>query len=423
MTRSGVWLGLLLMPFMAWSGEAYRCTDAAGKVTFSDQPCGQSSEDRIYAPAPASEEPETLSATRVVPPPADDVAPKSVFERGHEFYNDHQYAEALPLLQKAAQAGEVRAYNLLGMIHFKGWGTKQNFYESLKWFRLAAESGAADGQANLGFQYEWGLGTPQDPGRARHWYEKAAAKDIRMAKERLAAMPPEVEKADPRPQPARSPYENFPPDIRRSMEIGDEARSNLASLMELARQEEVRQAVEREKSKKGHLGWVLALLLAVSVFVVFWLIKSGKGSGNRSNPSPSAHEPVQTGDVGLYTSRQAGVGTFLGGPLAGIYMLYLNFEAINEPDLAKSTLVIGGVCCLAMVVVLPFLPDRFPGPAFPVAYTMAMIRLMKHYQFDKNYIENSSGYACQSSGSAAAISLLGFVVLFVVAMAWMLAVS
>jgi len=423
MTRSGVWLGLLLMPFMAWSGEAYRCTDAAGKVTFSDQPCGQSSEDRIYAPAPAPEEPETHSATRVVPPPADDSAQKSVFDRGHDLYKEHQYAEALPLLLRAARTGEVRAYNLLGMIHFKGWGTRQDFSESLKWFRLAAESGAAEGQANLGYQYEWGLGTPQDPGRARYWYEKAAAKDIRMAKERLAAMPPEVEKADPPPQPARSPYENLPPDIRRSMEIGDEARSNMDKVIESVQQEEARQAAEREKSKARHSGWGQLLLLAVIAFAGFLIIMLRKGSENSPNPSPTALNAVKTGDIRLYTPRQAGFGTFLGGPLAGIYMLYRNFLAMNKPEQANTTLVIGLACCLALTVVLPFLPEHFPGAPIPVAYTVGVLHFMRLYHPDKAAIKNSSEFACQSGWNAALVSLVGLLVLVAVMMVWIWVVS
>lgn len=423
MTRSGVWLGLLLLPVMAWSGEAYRCTDAAGKISFSDQPCGQSQEGRIYAPAPAPEKRETLSASTDLAPPVDDTTSGTVIERGQHLYDNHHYAEALPLLREAANAGEVRAYTLLGMIYFKGWGTTKDYHESFKWFQLAAQAGEADAQANLGFQYERGLGTRPDSGRARYWYEKAAAKGIRLPNDRQAAMPTPVVKEVTPPRPARSPYEGLPPDIRRSMEMGDEARSNLAKAMESVQREQARQAAEHNKSKAGNYGWVLVFVLGVIAVVVLLLSTNRKGTDNRPSQPPQTTESANTGDVGLYTSRQAGVGTFLGGPMVGIYMLYLNFEAINEPDLAKSTLVIGGVCCLAMVGVLPFLPDRFPGIALPVAYTLGMVRLMKHYQFEKEYIENSSGYVCQSGGSATGVSLVGFVVLFVVAVAWMLMVS
>ncbi|MDO8332209.1 MAG: DUF4124 domain-containing protein [Fluviicoccus sp.] len=423
MTRAGVWLGLLLLPVMAWSGEAYRCTDAAGKISFSDQPCGQSQEGRIYAPAPVTEKRETLSASTDLAPPVDDTTSGTVIERGQHLYDNHHYAEALPLLREAANAGEVRAYTLLGMIYFKGWGTTKDYHESFKWFQLAAQAGEADAQANLGFQYERGLGTRPDSGQARYWYEKAAAKGIRLPNDRQAAMPTPVAREVIPPRPARSPYEGLPPDIRRSMEMGDEARSNLAKAMESVQREQARQAAEHKKSKAGNYGWVLVFVLGVIAVVVLLLSTNRTGTDNRPSQPPQTTGSANTGDVGLYTSRQAGMGTFLGGPLVGIYMLYLNFEAINEPDLAKSTLVIGGVCCLAMVGVLPFLPDRFPGIALPVAYTLSMVRLMKHYQFEKEYIEDSLGYVCQSGGSATGVSLVGFVVLFVVSVAWMMMVS
>lgn len=408
---------------MAWSGEAYRCTDDAGKITFSDQPCGQAQESRIYTPALVPKKRETLSDNSDPAPPLDDTTSGTVFERGQHFYNDHRYAEGLPLLLEAAQGGEVRAYNLLGMIYIKGWGTTQDFHESFKWFQLAAQAGKADAQANLGYQYEWGLGTPPDPGQARYWYEKSAAKGVRMAIERLEARPKPVVKDVTPPQPTRSPYAGLPPDIRRSMEMGDEARSNMNKVMEFVQREQARQAVEHKNSKVRHYAWVLILVLGVIAVVALLLSKHWKGIENRPNQLPQATKAAKMGDIQLYTPRQAGFGTFLGGPLAGIYMLYWNFEAMNEPDLAKSTLVIGGVCCLAMIGVLPFLPDHFPGSALPVAYTLSIVHMMKHYQLNKEDIENSLGYVCQSSWRAALISLVGLLVLLAVAVAWLLTVS
>ena len=71
----------------------------------------------------------------------------------------------------------------------------------------------------------------------------------------------------------------------------------------------------------------------------------------------------------LYSSRQVTVGTLLGGPVGLIYFLKANFAALGDNRSEKKTVVGGLVLVLALLVILPFLPEKFPGFPFTITYT------------------------------------------------------
>ena len=63
----------------------------------------------------------------------------------------------------------------------EGWYNKgvefyeqSNYAEAVKWFRKAAEQGHADAQYHLGWCYRKGEGVPQDTAEAVKWWRKAA---------------------------------------------------------------------------------------------------------------------------------------------------------------------------------------------------------------------------------------------------------
>ena len=61
------------------------------------------------------------------------------------------YADALPLLRSAAEAGSVEAQELLGWLYYEGarveGGVQRDPAEARRWLRLAAEDGRARAQA------------------------------------------------------------------------------------------------------------------------------------------------------------------------------------------------------------------------------------------------------------------------------------
>ncbi len=56
-----------------------------------------------------------------------------------------------------------------------GQGVLRDYAEAVKWYRKAAEQGNAKAQNNLGLMHEEGRGVPQDYVQAHMWYNLAGA--------------------------------------------------------------------------------------------------------------------------------------------------------------------------------------------------------------------------------------------------------
>ena len=74
---------------------------------------------------------------------------------------------------KAADEGNARAMNNLGLCYLNGYGVGQNDNEAFKWFSKGAEAGNLTAMTNVGFCYEFGRGTEANPTEAMNWYQKA----------------------------------------------------------------------------------------------------------------------------------------------------------------------------------------------------------------------------------------------------------
>ncbi len=80
-------------------------------------------------------------------------------------YNEFKYA---------AEEGDVKAQNRLGVMNDLGQGIPQNYTEAVKWYLKAAEQGFADAQYNLGMMYLIGKGVTPNPAEAIKWLRYAA---------------------------------------------------------------------------------------------------------------------------------------------------------------------------------------------------------------------------------------------------------
>jgi len=81
---------------------------------------------------------------------------------------------AIPLLRRAAQAGDPRGMHGMGVAHQHGRGVDRNYPEAMRWFLEAAQQGFAGSMNNVGELYRRGLGVGPDPDKALSWYLKAA---------------------------------------------------------------------------------------------------------------------------------------------------------------------------------------------------------------------------------------------------------
>jgi WD40 repeat protein/TPR repeat protein len=118
------------------------------------------------------------------------------------------YANALPLLQKAADASNADAMNNLGSLYEKGLGVTQDYAQARKWYQQAVEAGKAEAKEALsrltsmvktmreyGSDYEHR--TPPDYANARFWYQKAADAGDAKAKEALSRVASGTVAAEP----------------------------------------------------------------------------------------------------------------------------------------------------------------------------------------------------------------------------------
>jgi TPR repeat protein/serine/threonine protein kinase len=76
------------------------------------------------------------------------------------------FANALPLLQKGADAGDPIAMESLGVLYRAGKGVAQDYTQAREWFEKAAEEGNPAALTNLGELYGNGYGVPRQYAKA-----------------------------------------------------------------------------------------------------------------------------------------------------------------------------------------------------------------------------------------------------------------
>lgn len=98
------------------------------------------------------------------------------------------HAAALPLLERAAGAGNVAAMAYLGIAYLNGEGMEAQPRLGVPWLRAAADAGDPRAMNALGVAYERGLGVNRSNRWAKHWYRQAAGKGYGEAMRNLAAL-------------------------------------------------------------------------------------------------------------------------------------------------------------------------------------------------------------------------------------------
>ena len=96
-----------------------------------------------------------------------------LLERGENVGVKQNYTEAIKWYKKAAEAGNSRAMNNLGVMYYNGHGVEQDYTEAARWYKKGAEAGNSTAMNNLGLMYENGLGVEKNIKEAEKWYNKA----------------------------------------------------------------------------------------------------------------------------------------------------------------------------------------------------------------------------------------------------------
>ena len=83
--------------------------------------------------------------------------------------------------ERAADAGDPLAQNLIGYFYQNGIGVPQDPARAVQWYQRAADSGYMQAKVNLALAYLWGIGARKDPQLAMELLQQAAAKNCGLA--------------------------------------------------------------------------------------------------------------------------------------------------------------------------------------------------------------------------------------------------
>ena len=107
--------------------------------------------------------------------------------------------------------------------------------------------------------------------------------------------------------------------------------------------------------------------------------------------------PSRLGKMPMYSPAQIFGGAFLGGPIALVYFLYRNFLSLDREVEARATLVWGVAFNVAILALIPFLPDKFPNSVIPLSYAIFGRSLAQSKQLTREAISSSEQFTFQSN--------------------------
>lgn len=132
----------------------------------------------------------------------------------------------------------------------------------------------------------------------------------------------------------------------------------------------------------------------------------------QQNPYQAPRAAIATvggGETRMFSPTQTAVACYLGGPLAGVYMMRENFKALDNAEGARKTVLYGGLLTLAIIAILPFLPEKTPNMLIPLSYTLVARYLVETHQLKKEAIEQSGLYSFQSNWRVAGVSVVALI--------------
>jgi len=96
------------------------------------------------------------------------------YEQGRSAYIQGDYQAAYAILNPLAEAGDVEAQKMLGIMYDYGHGVSADPQKALEWYILAAEQGQASVQYQVGTKYFKGEAITRDYAEAARWWQLAA---------------------------------------------------------------------------------------------------------------------------------------------------------------------------------------------------------------------------------------------------------
>jgi hypothetical protein len=120
-------------------------------------------------------------------------------------------------------------------------------------------------------------------------------------------------------------------------------------------------------------------------------------------------EPIFPYDITrkLYNESSVVIGTFLGGPLVGGYLIAQNFKALDEPSKIGKTWLIA-ILVFVLLLSSSFIPvlDQVPVIVYSFAYCVAAHRAVSVLQGNRIQMHQTQGGRIHSTWRAVAAGIL-----------------
>ncbi len=126
---------------------------------------------------------------------------------------------------------------------------------------------------------------------------------------------------------------------------------------------------------------------------------------------------VQAPVAKVYNERAILVATFIGGPLAGAYLMAENFKVFNEPQKGKMAWLIGGATLFIILCMASLLPnqitEKMPNALLPLLYAWGYYYLAQHFQASALATHINTGGEPYSWWRAVLVGIIGGAVTFI----------
>jgi hypothetical protein len=120
----------------------------------------------------------------------------------------------------------------------------------------------------------------------------------------------------------------------------------------------------------------------------------------------------------IFSPNQVLAAAFLGGPIAMVYVLWKNFQTLENPHGMQQILFWGSIFIIALMLFSPLMPNSLLDYVIPFAYPLAAWSLAESYQMTKQAIADSQTYEFQSAWNVIAASMVFLVAMVIVAFTW-----
>lgn len=129
----------------------------------------------------------------------------------------------------------------------------------------------------------------------------------------------------------------------------------------------------------------------------------------------NSHSHVEEKMKKLYSPMQVSIATYLGGPLAAIYFLKVNFDALGKKEFANKTLFFGSLIAIVLISVIPIITQYASSSIIPLFYLFPVMYVVHKYQMSKMDIIESKEYEFRSNWTVCGMAILWMVTYLILA--------